>query len=338
MNRSVISKPPRGRRNIANATGAVLTNNGQIRIDLNKDFLNPSHQINVGVSQTWGTNAPTSSDVRRFFSKIELVSNEGTIYSVDFHQFYDQARFTKGFPGSPVVALGAGGGAAATAQFGVSLHHSNDGATLDLLTALQSGRFSTLAIVLTVSPDASNGFIGGSGTVGAAAYTVSVDSGDHPHMTGNTKEGREKIIYGHARHWYKQMKEVSSASAAASNQEVLLETGGRVRLIVFHSYNTTAAIPVLANGIVDKVSLSVKGFDYLGAVNFVNLQQENVNRRNFNQTGVAVLDMGEDPRGWIPLEDVSEAKLKYSTLSTAPAGWKVTVAMDFTTGLQRLGL
>lgn len=333
--RSILSKPPRGRRNIANATGAVLTNGGQIKIPLNKDFLVADHAVNVAVSQTWGTNAPSSSDVRRFFSRLELTSNEGTIYSADFHQVYDQARFTE-LASSPVVALGAGGGAAATATFGFNLHHVNDEATLDLLTALQTANFSTLELVLTVAPDASNGFIGGTGTVGAAAYTVAVDACEYPGLSGRSAEERKGIAYGKARHSFKQMQEKTGVNAA-SNQELLLETGNKTRFLFLHSYNTTAAIPVLANGIVDKISLSIGGQDYMGTVAFRDLQQENIGQRGFNQTGVAVLDMGDDPAGWIPLENVNEAKLRYSTLGTAPATWKVTVGQDMSNNLAAAG-
>lgn len=334
-----IIKSPRGRRNIANKTGAVLTDNGQIRIPLNKDFLVARHAVNVAVSQTWGTLAPTSSDVRRFFSKVELISNKGSIFTCDFHQLYDLMRYA-GQGSSPVVALGAGGGAAATATFSFSLHHAMLHAYLDLLTALQSSEFSTLDLVLTVSPDASNGFIGGTGAVGAAAYTVGVDSIELPSpvFSAHDPAGRAAIKFGKARHWIKAMDEKSSASAAASNQEVKLETGGRVRFVLLHSYDTTGAIPTLANGIVDKISLAVNGVDYFNNVAARDIQQDNIDERGLILTGAILLDMGDDPKGWIPMEALNEVKLKYSTLGTAPAGWKVRCAMDFATQLKELGV
>lgn len=336
---SLISKSPHGRRNVANGSGAVLTNNGQIRLDLNKDFLVARHQVNIHVSQTWGTNAPSSSDVRRFFSKIELVSNEGSIFTSDFAQFYDLMRFN-GLSSAPVVVPGAGGGAAATADFSFNMHHAMAKSHADLLTALQSSGFSTLALVLTVSADAANGFIGGTGTVGAAAYTVTVNSVELPSSTfsGHTPNERAAIKFGKARHWLAALDEKASASAAASNQEVKLTTGGRVRYIALHSYDTTGAIPTLVNGIVDKISLAVNNSIYFNNVAFKDIQQENIDERAFNQTGVAILDMGDDPKGWIPLEGLNEVKLQYSTLGTAPAGWKVRCAQDYATGLKELGL
>ena len=331
MSKAILQKTPRGRRNVANASGAVLTNNGQVRLDLNKDFLVGEHQINVSVAQSF-TGVPTSSDVRRFFSKAELVSNEGTIFTCDFHQLYDQSRFTE-MMAFPIVSLAA----ASTAQFSFNLHHNNDESLFDILSALQTANFSTLALLLTVSPDAQNGFIGGTVPL-AATYTIGVDSKEFPNMSLSDRAARNAQVYGKARHYFKAMAEKAASLSAASNQEVLLESGGRTRFVFLHSYNTTAAIPVLANGIVDKISLSLAGVDYMGMIDFKNLQQENIAQRGFNQVGVAVIDMGENPKAWIPMENINEAKLKYSTLGTAPAGWKVTVGQDFTVGLRELGV
>lgn len=330
---SLISKKPRGWRNVANANGAVLTNNGQIRIDLNKDFLVSRHKVHVDIAQAF-TGVPTSSDVRRAFSKLELVSNEGTIFTSDFAQFYDMQRFAS-LASSPKITLAA----AAKASFAFNLPYANAKAHADLATALQSANFSTLALVLTVSPDASNCFIGGTVPL-AAAYTVAVDSQEHAQagFTGGNANDRNAIKFGHARHYFKAMDEKSSASAAASNQELKLETGGRTRWVILQTYDTTGAIPVLANGILDKVNLSFGGHDYFVNVAGKTIQQENVDERNFDQTGVYVLDMGDDQAAWLPMVNINEVKLRYSTLGTAPAGWKVTCAQDFTVGLDNLGV
>jgi len=319
---SIISKPPRCSRNVANVSGAVLTNNGQIKLDLNKDFLTAEHLINIAVSQAF-TGVPTSSDVRRFFSKIELVTDQGTIFSCDFHQFYDGMRFTEQ-ASFPAIVLAA----ASTAYFSIAMHHANHESITDLLTSLRTADFSTISIILTVSADAANGFIGGTVPL-AASYQVSVDSIELPGLVGVAP-------YGQARHNLKQMKEVSSASVAVTNEEVVLKTGGRTRFILLHSYNTTGAIPLLANGIIDKVNLAFGGVTYLKNKDFRSIQQENIAKRNFNQAGVAVIDLGKNPKGWLPMENINEVKLEYSTLGTKPAGWKVTVAQDWTDGLAAL--
>ncbi len=330
---SIFSKMPHGRRNVANGNGATNVANGQISLDLNKDFLTEEHIVTLSIAQAF-TGAPTSSDVRRFFSKLEIASNEGTIFTAGFDQIYDLMRFAE-MASAPQIVLGM----AATANFSFTLHHSNDRATLDLLTALQTANFSTLRLILTIAPDASNGFIGGTGP-GVATYQVAVDTEEipDPAFSGRSPVDRQKITYGKARHWCKAMQEVDSNSTAATTQNILLECGGRVRFIAFHTYNTTGALPVLANGIVNTVSLSSNGVDYAVNKSFLALQQANLAKRNFNQVGVAVLDMGDDPKGWIPLENVNTAKLVYTTLAGTPAGWTVKVCQDHTTGLPALGV
>lgn len=336
---SIIKKLPSGRRNVANGSGTASSNNGQIKVDLNKDFLTSEHSVSVAVSQTFGTLAPTSSDVRRFFSKLELVTNEGTIFTAPFDLVYDIMRFTE-LSSAPIIAPGAGGGAAATAGFSFNLHHAMDEAHTDLMTALQTANFSTIALVLTVAADNNNGFIGGTGTLGVANYTVSVDAYQlaDQKFSGRSAADRASILYGKARHWFKAMSEKSAAVSAASQQEVLLDTGNRTRFISMHTYNTTSGVNVLTDSIVDKVSLNVNGVDYLANASFANQRQRNIGDRGFNQVGVAIFDFGEDPAGWIPLEHVNTAKLLYSTLGTAPAGWLVRVGQDYATGLEALGL
>lgn len=334
MGKSIISKPPRSRRAIASGSGTTATNGGVIKIDLDKSFLTEEYSMDVAVSQTWGTNPPSSSDIRRMFSKFELVSSTfGTVYSCDFHQLVDQAKFTES-SASPVVTLGAGGGAAATARFSVDCHAENDSSLLDLLTALQASEHGSLYMQLTISPDAANMFIGGSGAVGVAAVTVLVDAKEYRGYSGkNIRAG--SFVFGKAKHVFKRMEEKSSASAAASNQEIMLETGGKLRFLFLHSYNTTGTIPTLANGIIDTISLDIGGVDYFKNCAAASLQQDNVGSRGFNQTGVTVLDFGDDPTGWPDMAGMTEVKLKYSTLGTAPAGWKVTCVQDFTVGLEK---
>lgn len=322
---------PAGNRSVASGSGASNTNNGQIRLELNRDFFCEEHKLNIDLSQTWGTNAPTAFEARRAFSKFELVSSDGVLYSADFHQTYDQARYAE-TSASPVVAYGAGGGAAAKASFAVDVHHFMDEAFLGVLSGLQTADFSTLSIILTIAAKDQGAFSGGTGTIGEMSATVTVESVEYPGMTGD-KASRMAMAWGKARHMFKAMQEKTGTNSA-SNQEVMLETGNKTRFLFLHSYDTTGAYPVLADGILDKMNLSVKGVDYLQNISCKSIQQGNVHRRGFNVTGVAVIDFGDDPLGWLPLEDVAEVKLKYSTLSTAPATWKVTLAQDMCVGLR----
>jgi len=327
---SILRKPPRSRRFIAAGSGAVLTNAGQIKIDLNRDMLVDEHKLNVAISQTFGTNAPTSFDPRRTFTKIELVTSVGVLYSCDFHQFYDQARFFEAAT-LPVTVFGAGGGAAATASYTIDMHHENDECLYDLWTALRTADLSSISLVLTLAADASNGFIGGTGTIGAAAVTVTVDQQSFPALSGKSVADRNAIGYGNAMHKLSHIQEIIGG-ASVTSQNVALRCGNRTRAIILHMWSITGS--TLANGIVDAVTLSFGGVDYFLNIKAPNIQQANIKDRGFNQAGVVVLDFGDDPTGWLPLEGMAEAKLQITTLASAPPSWRVTVAQDYTEGLK----
>lgn len=331
---SILRKPPRGIRAIASGTGAVLTNAGQIKIDLNRDLLVTEHVLNIAVLQTWGTNAPTSVDVRRFFTKVEIISSEGVLMSLDGHQVYDLARITEA-ASAPVFVAGAGGGAAASCTYSMDLHHVCDGGLYDLWTALRTADLSSLSVVLTLAADAANGFIGGTGAVGAAAYTVSVDQEALPGLSGRSREDRDAIKFGGAMHRAKSVGEIIGG-AAVTQQDFALLTGNKTRFLFLHMHSITGGAP--ANGIIDTLSLSFNGVEYLQNIKATSLQQRAVRDHGLDVVGLVVVDMGADPHGWLPLEGLAEAKLKITTLATAPASWRVRLAQDFVEGLENFGL
>ena len=331
---SILKKPPFARRSVATVTGAVLTNAGQIKIPLDMGMLIEEHIINVDMSQTWGTNPPTAFDPRKCFSKVELVSSQGTHVSADGYQFYDAMRVTESSSAN-VIAYGAGSGAAATASFSMDLHHIMDEAHQDLLTALRSADVSGLQLVLTCAADASSGFSGGSGTVGAAAYTVNVEEKSLPGLSGKTKQDRDAIGYGNATHRYMGIGEIIGG-AAVTSQQFKLKTGNKTRFLVLHCHSVTGGVP--ANGIVDEISLTINGVDYYRNTKAVALQQDNTKHRGLNVTGLIVLDRGEDISQWFDLRNLNEVKLEVKTLATAPASWRVTCAQDYAEGLEKFGL
>lgn len=326
-----LQKVPCSKKRVGSASGGVAVNAGQISIALPKGLLVEEYKLNVGVSQTWGTNAPSSSDVRRFFSKIELQSSSGTMISLDFHQFYDLARFTES-SSAPVVALGAGGGAAATAQFAVDLHLIMDECVHDLMTALNTAELSSLSLVLTPAPDASNGFIGGTGTVGAAAYTVTVDQKALPGFAVKTQFDHDKHGYGRAVHRQMSIGEIVGG-AAVTSQSFKMKSGCKTRFIILHTYSITGS--ALANGIIDKITLSVPGHEYYTGIDAFAIQQDNIKGRGFSQSGVVVLDQGDDPTQWIDTRGLSDILVEVTTLATAPASWRVTCAQDSAEGLEK---
>lgn len=336
MGQSIISKPPRSRKLVATKTGATNINDGVISIELPKVRLVSEWILDILLSQTWGTNPPSSSDVRRSFSKVELVSDTlGTLISCDFHQAYDSARYYENTP-VPVVDYGAGSGAAATARYQYDLHAIMDGATLDLLTALQTSEHGSLTLELTLASKANSLFIGGTGTAGEVTATINVKEFGYVALTGkNVRSGN--FIYGRAHHEQKALEQETGAAAAASDHQVKLLGGKKLRKLIIHTFDTTTpAIPVLANGILDKItSLEIGGVEYCFNISAESFQQENISDRNFNQAGVYVVDFLGDPAGWPLIAKGEEVIMKYTKRAGSPAGWKVAVLQDSAVNLNQ---
>lgn len=334
MGQSIISKPPRSRKLVATKTGATNIDSGVINIDLPRVNLVSEHVLDIAVSQTWGTNPPSSSDVRRAFSKVELVSDLfGTLISSDFHQAYDNARFNENTP-VPVAAYGAGSGAAATLRFPFDLHHIADGATLDLLTALQTSEHGSLRLSLTLADKANGPFIGGTGTAGEITATINVKEHSYRALSGKSVRSGS-FIYGKAHKEFKALEASSSASAAASDHEIKLLGGKKLRALYLHAFDTTGTA-TLANAILDKItSLEIGGVEYCQNVSAELLQQENISDRSFNQAGVYVISFGDDPAGWPTIAKGEEVILKFAKRASSPAGWKITVAQDSAVNLEQ---
>lgn len=340
---SRITKFLKATRGLRSVNGTTAINGGVIAIPLDVVYLVPEHRVIVDLSQTWGTNAPTSFDARRVFSRIRLTSDKyGVHIDADFSAYYDFARLTE-TASAVTTAFGAGGGAAATASMAFDLHHEMDSMLHDFVTAIKTQDYGNLTLELTISPDASNGFIGGTGAVGVTGVSVRVEEEYAPQLTSENgvEDGYGKVI-----HRFMRLQE-QTGTAAVSNKEVQLiggnrALGQRTRFIVVQMFDTTGAIPTLVNGIIDQITLDgipvVKGGMAFGNVQGRSIQWDNTKYRGFIQAGVLVLDFGDDENGLLPLAGLSAPKLKFTTLGTAPATWKVTVHQDFAEGYEGLGL
>lgn len=324
---SLFAKKQKQRRQVAVGSGATNLALGLISLPLDRAFLTSELIIGLSFSQTWGANAPTSFDMRRAFTKIELLSSLGTLFSCSWSAFYDLMRITES-QATPLTAFGAGGGAAATASGATDLHFELDGCGMDVLTMLDAAKLSSLTLQLTVSPDASNAFIGGTGAVGVTAVNVTVEAEEYPLMAGVAP-------FASAVQFIRDMKE-NTGTAAAGNYEVPLQCGNRTRFVLLQAFDTTGTIPALSDAILDKVTLKVGQFEYMGNVTARMIRSKNDAVRGFNQVGCYLVDLGDDVAAFADFEHVQSAKLQYSTLSTAPATWKVTATQVYVEGLEEL--
>lgn len=290
-----------------------------LRLQLNRDWLVAEHAIKFAVSQANAGTDPTSVDVRDFVSTISVETSDGRRVFLTGAQAYDLGRFTES-----ASAVTSSLGATSTASWTTEIHYENSEALLDLLTALRSNELTTFDLVITFAADSANGFKGQTSPA-AAAYTVEVMSQDYE-MLAEQQFGQ---LLGAAKHY--QEKQTKTGTTTGAQADIQLVTGNLTRFIMLHTYDTSGAVPVLANTIIGggQTRININGRDYRVMTGF-DIQQDNVVKRGFDQTGVYVIDFGDDENGWLDLRAVNEARLQWEVASGAPAAYRLDVAQDYT--------
>lgn len=287
-----------------------------LRLQLNRDWLISEHKVNVSVSQVYATSDPTSVDVRDFIQTVSLETSDGRRVFVTGAQIFDFGRFYESAP-NVVSDL-----TVASAFYSFEVHHANDEALLDLLTALRSNELTTLDMVITFAADAANGFKGGVGPA-AASYDVTVESYDYE-MLAETQYG---ALLGSAKHYQEKQSKVGTTTGAQA--DIQLVTGNLTRAVMLHAYNTAGAVDVLSNAIIGNLRLNINGRDFRVTTG-VDVQQDNVYKRGFNVPGVYVIDFGDDENGFLDLRNINEARLQWDAGAGAPASYRVDVMQDYT--------
>lgn len=324
-------------RYLRNAVGSSASN--PLSVQLNTDWLVDEYRFTINLSQTWGTNAPTSFEPRKVFSRVVLRSDKfGTHVDADFAAIYDLFRFYDNVSPVPVTAFGAGGGAAATAQFYFELNMSNDEAKRAELTALKTQDLGSLWLDLYPSIDTANGFVGGTGAAGVTAITVNADEIYLPYLSNaaNSKDG-----YGECVRYVKKLAS-PIGNASASPYEIFLnndnaDKGHRTRAIMLQFRDTASG--AFVDTVLDYVTIegipNLQGGIAVQNIHDYTLRQMNVQMRAFNQTGCYVIDFRDDENGWLSLAGIAQPKLKFQSKAGAPAAWQVSIHQDITTGLEQ---
>jgi hypothetical protein len=294
-------------RTVDNASASTSTAVTPVKLRLNKDNLTSAHIINFAASQAFSAD-PTGSDVRRALDSIVLELNggpkAGTTLSLGGFLAYELSRFTENQP-SPVVSLPSGGtGGTATATWALDLHHVMDSARNDFQTALQTGLYDSIDLTLNLSTTANQIFTGGTAS-GAVSYVISADAHDFPVFPVQPNiamvASAQQIVGGFNK----------SASGAGDGDDVLLISGSnKTRFIGIEARDGSN---VLSDSVVGDIEIQAGNWIY--KTNFAKVQQQNVHSRGYDQTGFAFLDFGDDPMGWLPLENVKDARLKWKALA-----------------------
>ncbi len=247
---SVFTKPQQSIRNVGNKTG---TETGEVRIPLNHDHLTAEHVLVIEASQSF-VGAPTSSEVGMFIENIALETDCGARVHLDGMSLVELSKYTEK-QATPAVVLGL----TSTARFSVDLHHENDNAIRDLLTALQTRDFSQLDLVINFAPDAANGFVGGT-TPGAASYLATVYAktfDDLTEVAGLQVDGNEYVQVGLSQHIV--TGQLINGSTTGEQQPIRLSPKNMTRLIQLVSLANAAGVLTRSDSIVDNVRLVVNG-------------------------------------------------------------------------------
>lgn len=316
------------RRRSKTGSGSTAINGGIITIPLDLTWLVESTRVLVSVAQAF-TGAPTSYDVRRFFKKAQFVVSDGDGFKLNFHAAYDLSRLAE-MGVAPVVSLGT----SATAKFSFAFHHAMNASINGMITCLLSGKYSNLALELTVADDATNGFIGGT-TPLVATYGVEVYPSEYRNMTP-VHRGDQAQGWGCASHHAAQLSTISGGVAGV-DQDVLLKSGNKTRYMIMHAFdaasNGSLTDAVFANGAM--VSMEVNGYPIYDNTSLMYVREHMVNKNNFLSAGVIVLDAGSDPHQWWDFRHEKSPKIRVNIPASAslPAAWRLEIAQDYVIGM-----
>jgi hypothetical protein len=312
-------------------SGSTALNGGIIHMDLDRVWLVNQYQISVSIAQAF-TGVPTSVDVRRFFSQMQLIVDKGDGQKMSFHAAYDLARINNQ-PPAPVNVLAA----ASTCNFVFEVNLQNDGAIGDIVTAALTGKYSTLALELTIAPDATNGFIGGTVPL-VAQYQVEVMPRE---MRDQTPLQRDDMSsgWGVAEHAAKQQANVP-VTVGGLEYDCVLTAGGKMRYVQMHGFDA-ASFGNLTDAIWNngaRISMEVDGFKYYDNTLVTAIKQSNVADHNVAPTGYVLLDFGDDPHGWQDQRNAKDIKFHLSLPASAnlPAAGRIEFCQDYTKGLENL--
>lgn len=312
MATSLIRKTEKVIRNVASATGA---GGARVRIPLNKESLISEHKVIVAVSQANSGTDPASVDVRKFITNMELQTSDGKRFTGDGALAYDLSRLTEG-AAAAVTSLGA----TSTAKYSFDLHHENDGALYDLLSAIKGETLSQLDLVIDLASDSDNGFLGQTSPA-AAAYTITVESKDYPdmaHMSG----------VGELKHFVES--QTVNGTTTGRQADIRLASGNATRFITIHAYDTTG-VAVGSDAVLDAIRLVINGKEKR-VTTWRSVRDETAMARGLDVTGFGVLDWGDDEGGFLDLNGVNDPRLQVDVAASgAPAAWRLVIGQDFTT-------
>ena len=316
---SIYSLPERRDRVVASL--AAIAGGTKEIVRLNKDSIISEHHVNVSFSQVFGgaPNTFVASEVGRLIDSVRLVVSgpqggelfacDGIALPIHSRLYENQVVPTVTF-GTPTVG-----------NFAFELHYANDEAKTDMMSALDGESAAQVSLELTFS-SVSTGVLSGGTTPGAITFGVEVLSCDYNPLAFVDETGDLMPEYtgiASSRHFVRQ----NNATATASGkQEILLEVGNLTRNLMLIAETAAGA---LSDTLITDVSLVVGGVERRVGT-WTAFKSLAASKLGVDDTGVCVLEWGDDARGWFNLIGAQQARL---VMTFSDAG-NVRCVQDYT--------
>jgi len=345
MSTSVYPKTQSIIRNVAAAqkSATAAGQNVEIRLPLNRDTLIAEQQITVSCKAT-GTVALTAvpadllMHVSKLIDSVAIETDKGSLVIGDGQSIVAMSAITE-HQATPKFSDTGG-----TLSLTFDIHHENDGALHDLITALESGKLSKNDLVIRLAdPFAINVFKAGT-TPGLPTYDVRVNAELYPELE---KRGNVELVqevdpisgqvfdvlnphYGIGTMTHHLRTQTIKPSGAGRTNFIMMAAGSALRFAGLLAVDTATGLPV--DNALGQVSLVVAGNEKRSML-FNEIQANNESKRAFYHAGIAILDFGDDEDGFLDLSGVSEARVFVEVLASAPATLEVRLIEDYTGAL-----
>ena len=274
---------------------------------LNKDYLTEAWKMDMTFTQQFTGVAPTGFNVATAILNAQLEfsggrkGGNGVAINLSGTELVNLMRFTE----APQASVFSGGNITTTPAVLVTtvhLHTQFDAALNDLMSARFTADYSQITLTINWGTSV---FTGGT-TPGALNIANSIKALAYP-RPDKMIAGANGGSIGAAKQVFQSS--LKTPSGAGSGDDMLLKTGSLVRFIGI----TTDVGGVADDGVVGNIQLLFHGINYQAS--FLGLKLSNIlHRSGWYQPGMAVIDFGDDPSGFLDLSGVNEARMQWTAL------------------------
>lgn len=292
---------------VATAVGDTTTNTSS-KFLLNKDYFTSEWKLKITSTQA-STVAATAANVLQAIKSVTLEfsggkrGGNGVRMNLSGQELYDLMRINDNVP----VPLAVFSATLAKVEWTMDIYAALAGAYDDFMTGVYTAEFSQITLTVNWNDYATAAiFSGGTLTGTTVTHTCALAARTMP--VPDTSEGSNAQFLAAAQ--MTARSQTKSPAAAGRGDDVLLQTGQKLRYVLISSY---AAGGALSDAIVDKVYFNFAGYNY--SASFGELKNANQHERGFSETGRAFLDFGDQSSGFLDLTNQNEARLLWDSLA-----------------------